>query len=108
MVGLNAKLIWSGGKRQTPIDLEASIEEGETVLEKNEPFSVQNKDYLRLDLGVRLHFYKKRAEHVISLDVQNVTNRLNTWIQTYDAENETIIDYPMAGLIPILSYRIEF
>jgi len=108
MVGLNAKLIWSGGKRQTPIDLDASKEEGETVLENNEPFSLQNKDYLRLDLGFRLHFYKKKSEHVLSLDIQNVTNRLNTWTQTYDSENESIIDYPMAGLIPIVSYRIEF
>ena len=108
MLGLNAKLIWSGGKRQTPINLEASIEEGETVLEKNEPFSLQNKDYLRLDLGIRLHFYKKKSEHVLSLDIQNVTNRLNTWVQTYDAENKSIIDYPMAGLIPIISYRVEF
>jgi len=108
LVGLNAKLIWSGGKRQTPIDLNASIEEGETVLENNKPFSLQNKDYLRLDLGFRLHFYKKKAEHVLSLDVQNVTNRLNTWAQIYDSENESIIDYPMTGLIPIVSYRIEF
>jgi outer membrane receptor protein involved in Fe transport len=108
MVGLNAKLIWSGGKRQTPIDLEASIEEGETVLEEDKPFSVQTKDYLRLDLGVRLHFYKKKSEHVLSLDIQNVTNRLNTWYQTYDDENKSVIDYPMAGLIPIISYRIEF
>ncbi len=28
MVGLNAKMIWSGGKRQTPIDLDASTEGG--------------------------------------------------------------------------------
>ena len=108
MVGLNAKLIWSGGKRQTPIDLEASIEEGEAVYEWDKIYSEKNKDYLRLDIGVRLHFYKKKTEHVLSLDIQNVTNRLNTWTQVYDAENESIIDYPMSGLIPILSYRVEF
>jgi hypothetical protein len=108
MVGLNAKIIWSGGKRQTPIDLEASIEEGEAVYEWDEIFSEQNKDYLRLDIGVRLHFYRTKAEHVLSLDIQNVTNRLNTWTQIYDSENESIVDYPMSGLIPIVSYRVEF
>jgi outer membrane receptor protein involved in Fe transport len=108
MVGLNAKMIWSGGKRQTPIDLDASIEEGEAVYVWDEIFSEKNKDYLRLDIGVRLHFYRTKAEHVLSLDIQNVTNRLNTWTQIYDAESESIIDYPMSGLIPIVSYRIEF
>ena len=108
MVGLNAKMIWSGGKRQTPIDLDASIEEGEAVYEWDKIFSEQNKDYLRLDIGVRLHFYRARAEHVLSLDIQNVTNRYNTWMQIYDADNESIVDYPMSGLIPIVSYRLEF
>ena len=108
MVGLNAKMIWSGGKRQTPIDLDASIEEGEAVYEWDKIFSEKNKDYWRLDIGVRLHFYRTKAEHVLSLDIQNVTNRLNTWTQIYDAENESITDYPMSGLIPIVSYRLEF
>ena len=26
----------------------------------------------------------------------------------YDYVNEEVIDYPMAGIIPILNYRIEF
>jgi hypothetical protein len=108
MLGLNGKIIWSGGKRLTPIDLEASKEAGETVYETDELFSVKGKDYFRLDLGVRLHFYRKKTEHVISLDIQNVTNRLNTWTHVYDAGNEEIIEYPMAGLIPVFNYRLEF
>jgi len=108
MVGLNGKVIWSGGKRITPVDLDASIEAGEEVLVTDELFTDKTRDYLRLDLGIRVHFYRKKTEHVISLDIQNVTNRLNTWFHTYDAKNEEIIEYPMAGLIPIFNYRLEF
>ena len=108
MIGLNGKIIWTGGKRITPIDLESSIEEGEAVYETNDIWSNQAKDYFRLDLGIRLHFYKKKTEHVISLDIQNVTNRLNTWTQYYNAKEESIYDYPMAGLIPVFNYRFEF
>ena len=108
MLSLNGKILWSGGKRLIPIDLEASIAEGEAVFDMEEIYETQAKDYFRFDVGVRLHFFKVKSEHVLSLDIQNVTNRLNTWLQTYDAENQTIVDYPMAGLIPILSYRIEF
>jgi hypothetical protein len=71
-------------------------------------YSTQASDYFRLDLGAKLHFYKKKAEHVILLDIQNVTNRLNTWTEFYNDETQQIEQYPMAGLIPVLSYRIEF
>ena len=108
MLSLNGKLIWTGGKRMTPIDLSASIEKGEAVYDTEHIFSKQGKDYVRLDLGIKLHIYKKKTEQVISLDIQNVTNRLNSWYEIYDAENQQVIDYPMAGLIPILNYRIEF
>jgi outer membrane receptor protein involved in Fe transport len=108
MISLNGRLIWTGGKRITPVDLEASIEKGEAVYDTEFLYAEQAKDYFRLDLGLKLHFYKKKTEQIISLDIQNVTNRLNTWYEIYDDVNEQVIDYPMAGLIPVLSYRIEF
>ncbi|MGL1885773.1 MAG: carboxypeptidase-like regulatory domain-containing protein [Reichenbachiella sp.] len=108
MIGVNGKLIWSGGKRFTPVDLEQSIIEEKTVYQEGELFTSQTKDYLRLDVGVSLHFYKPKSEHVLSLNIQNVTNRLNTWFEGYDSVNEEVFEYPMAGLIPILNYRIEF
>jgi len=108
MIGLNAKVIWTGGKRLIPIDLQASIAEGAAVYNTKEIYSIKASDYFRTDIGARLHIFKANRQHVISIDIQNVSNRLNTWTQVYDAENEKIIDYPMAGLIPILNYRFEF
>ncbi|XOV94977.1 MAG: carboxypeptidase-like regulatory domain-containing protein [Bacteroidota bacterium] len=108
LLGLNAKVIWSGGKRQNPIDVSKSIEEGTTVYVDNAPWSLQSSDYFRIDIGAKLHFFKNKREQVIMLDIQNVTNRLNTWVQFYDVKNQQIVDYPMAGLIPVLSYRLEF
>lgn len=108
MIGLNAKAIWSGGKRLIPLDLEASIAEGGAVYKTDEVYSIKAKDYFRVDLGARLHIYKTKTQHVFSIDIQNVSNRLNTWAHVYDAEQEKLIDYPMAGLIPILNYRFEF
>lgn len=108
MLGINGKIIWTGGKRIIPIDLDASIEEGEAVYDTDQVYTTQAKDYFRFDLGIKLHFFKKKTEQVISLDIQNVTNRLNTWHEVYDSENQEVIEYPMAGLIPIISYRVEF
>lgn len=108
MLGINAKVIWSGGKRMIPIDLEASIKEGETVYKMDELYSYKGPDYFRIDLGLKLHFFKAKSEHIISIDIQNLTNRANIWSEFYNSEKEIIEEYPMAGLIPILSYRIDF
>ena len=101
-------MLWHGGKRLIYIDLQESILQGETVVNMAELFSTKASDYFRIDLGFKLHFFKERTEHIISLDFQNLTNRLNTWTQYYNPDTETIEDYYMAGIIPILNYRIEF
>jgi hypothetical protein len=108
MVGLNLKLIWAGGKRMIPIDLQASIEEGQDVYILDELYSIQAKDYFRIDLGFKLHFFREKTEHTLSLDIQNLTNRKNTFAIQYNPETESIEDYIMAGFIPLLAYRLEF
>ena len=108
MVGLNLKLIWAGGKRLIPIDLPASTEKGEGVYMIDELYSTQAKDYFRIDLGFNLHFFREKTEHTLSLDIQNVTNRRNVLTTQYNSETESIEDYPLAGIIPIFAYRVEF
>jgi hypothetical protein len=108
MISFNTKVIWSGGKRLRTIDLEASREAEEAVYIEDDIYSTRAKDYFRIDLGIRLHFYGEKIEQVLSLDVQNVTNRQNTWFKDYDPAKDRIYDYPMAGMIPVINYRIEF
>ncbi len=108
LFGFNARILWNGGKRLIPIDLEESILQGQTIVKMEELYSTTARDYFRIDLGLNIHFFKEGSEHTISLDIQNLTNRLNTWALYYNPETEAIQDYYMAGLIPILNYRVEF
>lgn len=108
IVSLNSKLIWNGGKRIIPIDLEASKAAGHQIVNIDQIYSESAKDYFRLDLGVRVHFFRPTVQHTISLDIQNATNRTNVWAKIYDPQAEEIIDYPMAGIIPVLNYKVEF
>lgn len=107
-VGLNSKVMWTGGKRQYPIDLARSKAEENTYILDNKPWARQTQDYFRIDMGVKVHFYKNGKEQVISLDIQNVTNRYNTWSEYYNPQTDQIENTTMAGLIPILNYRLEF
>jgi outer membrane receptor protein involved in Fe transport len=108
MVGLNLRVIWSGGRRYLTVDLPESMEQGHTVFINSEVFSKQGPDYFRIDLGLKLHFFREKAEHVLSLDIQNLTNRINVLAEEYNSETRSIWEYPMTGFLPILNYRLEF
>ncbi len=108
IVGINSKFLLAGGNRQTPIDLDASRLEGRTVRLDDQPFAEQLPGYYRFDLGVSYKINKQNLTHSISLDVQNVTNRLNTFFTFFDGDRGNVRTVYQTGLFPVFNYRIEF
>lgn len=106
--GVNVKTIFSGGMRNTPIDFAASQEKGYTIFKDKEAFSLQNPAYFRADLRLSIKWNRKHFTSTLSLDLQNITNRLNVFNQSYDEEKNKIKTNYQTGLIPILNYKIEF
>ena len=108
ILGLNGKVLMSGGMKQSPIDLTASRAAGETVLVSKQYFTDQVPSYFRGDIGVYYKINRKRATHSIQLEIQNVTNRENFYYSYYDANAGEIKSVNQLGLFPNLSYRIDF
>jgi hypothetical protein len=108
LIGLNTRLIWSGGKRYTPINLESSQAKGQAVYYEDRAFGEQAPNYYRADIRVSYRKNNPRASHIISLDIQNVSNRLNVYNKYYDEDKAEIATSYQTGLIPILNYRLEF
>lgn len=108
LLDLNAKVVWYGGKRILPIDLDASNELGEAVFVMEDIFAYKGLDYFRIDVGANWHFFKAKSEHILSINIQNLSNRSNILSDVYDPIQQTITHYYLAGLIPVLHYRIEF
>lgn len=108
ILGANAKLIWAGGTRYTPIDYGQSIETGTTIYVTKESYSIQSPDYLRMDIGVSYRMNRPRAAYILSLDIQNLTNRQNVYTQYYDPHTQDLVMLYQFGLIPVLTFKIEF
>ncbi|WP_373516025.1 carboxypeptidase regulatory-like domain-containing protein [Persicitalea sp.] len=106
--GINARVIWLGGFRDTPIDVDASRAEGRTVYTLKDAFSVKMNDYFRPDL--RIYWKKNHARYsrTIALDIQNVSGTQNQAYSYYDLLQGQLVQKYQLGLIPILSYRWEF
>jgi hypothetical protein len=108
VLGLNVKIIGAGGKRYVPIDLEKSIEQGRQVHDWENAFDPKLPDYFRADLQIVYRLNKPRYSTEWRLDVQNVSNHINPAYYYFDASTQRILLKYQVGILPIVSYRIEF
>jgi outer membrane receptor protein involved in Fe transport len=108
IIGLNLRTIWRGGYRTVPVDLEASQQQHAEVRIFDEAFESKVPDYFRVDLGVSYRKNKPDWVWVLSLDIQNLTNRANIWDEEFNPEMNAMERTYMVGLVPVLNYRIEF
>ena len=106
--GINIKTIYAGGLRTTPIDLAASQSKGYTVFDDYNANTLKNPDYFRTDLRVSMKWNRRHFTSTLSLDIQNVSNHLNIYNQSYDKNENKVITNYQTGLIPILNYKIDF
>ncbi|HLF64145.1 MAG TPA: hypothetical protein VI603_10345 [Saprospiraceae bacterium] len=106
--GLNGGMHWRGGLRDQEIDLEESRAAGYTVYDDEGNFVIEVEDYFRIDLRVYLKKDKINKTATWSLDVQNLLSRENAFFSLYDPFLDAIRQTKQLGIIPVLSYRVDF
>jgi len=108
IIGANLRVIWRGGYRTIPLNLEESILQNRDVRDYEQAYETKAPDYFRVDVGVSFRKNNPNWSWIVSLDLQNATNRLNIANEFYSPETQNVENWYMNGLIPILNYRIEF
>lgn len=108
VLSVNAAFTYAGGFRDTPIDLAASNIAEQTIYKENEAFSLQMKDYYKLDLRIAIRRNKANSARIFALDIQNITNHRNIAYQYFDVQKSEVVTQLQLGIIPILSWRVEF
>jgi hypothetical protein len=107
-LSFDIRSVWAGGRRFVPIDLEASKLAGETVYLWDRAYEERYKDYFRFDFKITYRINHKKATQEWFIDLQNLTNRQNVFIQEYDPNAEQIKTTYQLGLFPMFNYRITF
>jgi len=104
-----ARYLLSGGFRYTPYDPVLSANEGRYVELKNADFAGQVPAYRRLDVRFAYRYNARKLSGNISLDIQNVFNRINATSVYYNAGNNTTsIFYDGSGLVPVITFQFDF
>lgn len=107
-IAVNAKVLWRGGMRQTPVDVEASKSAGETVYDWSRPFAQKLPDYVRVDLGLSYRKTQKKWDWQIGVEMQNVINRENVAAQVYDNATKSLIYKRNLGIVPVFYFKVQF
>ncbi len=105
--GVSGRLNMAGGLRELPINVRLSESFGGTAYAGSE-WSEQLAPFFRIDVRVYLKKDRNGRTGMWSLDLQNATNAQNEAFRYYDARKGEVVTKYQLGIIPNLSYRIEF
>lgn len=107
-LGIDIKFSVAGGNRYTPIDIEKSIEQRNTVYIDSLAYSKQFSPYQKLDFKISYRINRKKIMHYFFISIENILNHKNILQQVYDSSTQGVIEQYQLGLFPYGGYRIEF
>ncbi|NND34870.1 MAG: TonB-dependent receptor [Saprospiraceae bacterium] len=108
VVGFNLRSTFFGGFWSGPIDVEESQRLLRTIYDEPAAFSEQLPDLFRMDFRVYYKRIKEKYTSILGLDILNATDQENASFTYYDPYTKTVMIKNQLGIIPNLSYRIEF
>lgn len=107
----DVKMTWAGGKRYTPIDVEASQNNdnpfGTEYIEEL-AYSEQFPDYFKADVKIGFRLDGKKVSQIWEFYVENVTNHKNPLNQSYSQSKNEIVTVYQLGFFPLFNYKIYF
>ena len=104
----NIRFSYQGGDYYTPIDVEASEEQHDIVLNERKAFSVQFSPVLTSDISVGYKINKKKVSHGFSLQILNLGMNTGQHGYFYNEKINEIEKVDFGGFIPNISYKLEF
>lgn len=107
-LSIDAKITASGGKRYTPIDIQASRKQQTTVYNDEHAYSKQYDNYFRADIRAAFRMETSRISQEWAIDIQNVTDHTNPYYETYNLNEDKVETVNQLGFMPIMQYRIYF
>jgi len=108
IISFDIKATYAGGKRYTPIDIDKTIEADYPNYIDAESFDKQFDDYFRFDIkaGFKQDFKKFSME--FSIDVQNLFNIQNVYLQRVNTKTGEVSEYSLLGRLIIPQFVIRF
>ena len=106
-LGVDLKIVHTGGVRVTPIDLYLSRTRKTTVLDNSNLYGQKLDAFFRIDLQAEWKNQYKNKTGSFIIGVQNLTNRKNAVRQQWDANLGAIRYSYLLGRIPVFGFKLD-
>ncbi|MGA3012515.1 MAG: TonB-dependent receptor [Bacteroidales bacterium] len=108
ILGLNLKASFTGGEYYVPIDLQKSILQHTEILDETNAYKPKLPDFFYLDLTITFRTNHKKFSGIWALQVRNLLNQHPNVGYIYDDFKHAIEPQSSLGIIPLISYKVEF
>ncbi|MEP7268814.1 MAG: TonB-dependent receptor, partial [Saprospiraceae bacterium] len=109
VLGINVRLLYSGGLRDTPVDIPATISSGGQVLYE---YTKKNRDqllpYFRPDIKITFKSNHKKFTGTFVIEIEDFIDRQNIYKRSFSPIFRTYEYSYSSTLIPVMSYKLEF
>lgn len=107
-LNFNVRMFVHGGDRYTPIDIIKSNQSNEIVLDETKAFSKQYDPAIGGDVSTSFRINRKKVSHEFSLKILNIGSYTGAHYYEYNEKTKQINKEESYGVIPNLSYKIQF
>lgn len=107
-INFNLRVLLRGGYPYTPIDTAASVIANETVYFRDQTNDKVLPAYFRSDAGIRFKKNKEKVTRTWLIDIQNIANTQNIAYKYFDIAKREVKNKYHLGIVPILTYRLDF
>lgn len=104
----NLRLVYTGGQRYIPVDLEQSRLLGMQVFDNSLAYQNRYPDYFRFDLRLSIKRDSKKIAQELAVDLQNLSFRNNVFYQEFSEKQMDLVTRYQLGFLPVVQYRIYF
>ncbi|MCX6246784.1 MAG: carboxypeptidase-like regulatory domain-containing protein [Bacteroidetes bacterium] len=108
ILGFNLKVTFSGGEHYVPIDLQKSIEQHREVLDEANAYVPQLPSFFYVDLTLTYRLNYRKVSGILAIQVKDLLNFQPDIGYLYDDFNHSIEPQKSIGILPLISYKIEF
>jgi hypothetical protein len=108
ILGVNLKGSVTGGEHYVPINLQESIAQHREVLDEANAYKPKLPSFFYMDLTVTYRTNHQKFSGIWALQIRNLLNQKPDVGYVYNDFNQAVEPVKGLGIIPLLSYKIEF
>lgn len=106
--GINGKFTVLGGRRQSPVDMEKSMETRFVVYDDSRLYENQLPTSFYIDLGLNYTINRPKCAHSFIIQAKNILMQEENLGHAYNYKTNSVEPYGLEIIYPYISYKIQF